>query len=73
MLTVPFENRADFLEFLFQARQMSPTRLVGFHVEDRKARCVICVADYNHTPVLRVHGDIENLPPVSDDPIIIRL
>ena len=73
VLTVPFETRADFLEFLFQARQMSPTRLVGFHVEERKARCVICQADFNHTPALRVNGDTENLPPAGDDPIIIQL
>ena len=75
VLTVPFDDRAEFLGFLFQARQMNPTSLIEFHVSAREPRRVVCRALYNRTPILRVRGDDENLPPASndDDLVVIHL
>ena len=75
VLTVPFDDRAEFLDFLFQARQMNPTSLIEFTVEVREPRRVVCRALYNRTPILRVRGDEENLPPAAndDDLVVIHL
>ena len=73
VLTVPFEDRADFLDFLFQARQMEPTQLIEFRVDSREPRRVTCVANFNRTPLLRLRDEVENTPPGYDDPVIISL
>ena len=71
VLTVPFSTRAEFLDFLFQARSLSPTRLVSFHVTSRDVRRVTCTSSHNYTPALRVEGDQSDLTPKPS--VIIRL
>ena len=70
-LTVPFSNRAEFLDFLFQARSLSPTRLVGFRVLSREPRRVICISSHNYTPAIRVTGDTSDLP--EGESVIIQM
>ena len=73
VLTVPFVDRGQFLDFVMQARQMTPTRLIDFRVENRHAREVTCVATFNLTPALLVRGN-EMDPSVSQpDPVIIHM
>lgn len=72
VLTIPFTNRAEFLDFLFRARAMLPTRLVTFRVSSRELRRVACTVTSNLTPVLRVDGDESDLPPTSSSYVIIR-
>ena len=72
-LTVPFADRAEFLDFLFRARSLNPTRLIDFRVSSRELRRVVCTSVRNSTPVLRETGDLSNLPPTDDSTVVIHL
>ena len=73
VLTIPFIDRDEYLDYVMQARQMNPTRLINFRVTSRNAREVICTSTFNMTPVLRVNGDVSNLPPAPGGRVVIQM